>query len=147
MLSKRIVINLVAFFVISFGLVAYGALTLLGNPLAGRRTVTTVFPDASGVLEDFSASMNGVVVGKVSKVELVDDGVQVTVTVDPGQELPGDVQASIVRASAVGEQRVEFTPTEGGTAESAPDGGEVPASDHSVPPEISEVIDTANGLI
>jgi virulence factor Mce-like protein len=147
MISKRVIANLVAFFVVSFGLVAYGALTLLGNPMADRRTVTTVFPDASGVLEDFSASMNGVVIGKVTAVDLVDDGVQVTVELDPGKELPGDVEASIVRASAVGEQRVEFTPTDGGTAEPVPDGGVVPASEGSTPPEISEVLDTANALM
>ena len=147
MVTKRVLINLAVFFLVSFGLVAYGALTLLGNPMAERRTVTTVFPDAAGVLEDFSASMNGVVIGKVTKVELVDDGVQVTVSLDPGKELPGDVEASIVRASAVGEQRVEFTPTDGGTAPAVPDGGEVPAAEGSDPPEISEVLDTANALM
>ena len=47
----------------------------------------------------------------------------------------------------MGEQRVEFTPTDGGTADPVPDGGRVPAAEDATPPEISEVLDTANDLI
>lgn len=147
MVSKRVLVNLATFFLISFGLVLYGAVTLLGNPLAERRTATAVFPDASGLLEDFSASMNGVVVGQVTDVELEGDAARVTVSLDPGQELPGDVEASIVRASAVGEQRIEFTPMRGGDEPPLPDGAEVPVAENSDPPQISRVIDTLNGLL
>src|SRR5688572_8402696 len=147
MLSKRVLINLGVFFGLSFGLVLYGAVTLLGNPLAERRTATAVFPDASGILEDFSASMNGVVIGQVTGVELEGDAARVTVSLGPGGELPGDVQASIVRASAVGEQRIEFTPMRGGDEPPLPDGAEVPVIADSEPPQISRVIDTMNGLL
>jgi phospholipid/cholesterol/gamma-HCH transport system substrate-binding protein len=147
MISRRVIINLVAFFVAAAALVGYGAFTLLGNPFRDPRQVRTTFDDASGLLPGFSASLDGVVVGVVDSVELADDGVQVTVDLDPGVTIPGDVEARVIRASAVGEQRVEFTPTDGGTAEAVPDGGEVPAADDATPPEISEVLDTANDLI
>ncbi|MCB1017942.1 MAG: MCE family protein [Acidimicrobiales bacterium] len=147
MVSRRVLANLVTFFVVSFALVAYGALTLLGNPLAERRSVSAVFPDASGVLTGFSASLNGVVVGTVSSVELEGDAARVTVSLDPGRELPGDVEASIVRASAVGEQRIEFTPQRGGDEPPLPDGAEVPVAVDGEPPQISRVIDTVNGLL
>ena len=147
MISRRVIINLVAFFVIAGVLVAYGALTLLGNPFRDPRQVRVAFDDASGLLPGFSASLDGVVVGTVESVDLVDDQIEVTVDLDPGVTIPSDVEASVIRASAVGEQRVEFTPTDGGTAEPVPDGGEVPAAEDATPPEISEVLDTANDLI
>ncbi len=147
MLSRRVLINLAAFFAISFGLVLYGAVTLLGNPLAERRSAYAVFPDASGILAGFSASMNGVVIGHVTGVRLDEEGARVEVSLDPGQELPGDVQASIVRASAVGEQRIEFTPQHGGDAPPLPDGAEVPVDADAAPPEISRVIETVDDLL
>ncbi len=147
MISRRVIINLVAFFTVATALVGYGAFTLLGNPFRDPRTARVVFDDASGLLPGFSASLAGVVVGTVDSVELAEDGVAVTVALDPGRTLPGDVEASVIRASAVGEQRVEFTPTDGGTARPVPDGGRVPTAENATPPEISEVLDTANDLI
>jgi phospholipid/cholesterol/gamma-HCH transport system substrate-binding protein len=147
MISRRVVINLVVFFVVAAALVGYGAFTLLGNPLRDAREIRTTFDDASGLLPGFSASLDGVVVGTVDSVELAEDGVEVTVDLDPGVTIPSDVEAHVIRASAVGEQRVEFTPTDGGEGEPVPDGGEVPAAEGGTPPEVSEVLDAANQLI
>ena len=147
MISRRVIINLVAFAIMATALIGYGAFSLLGNPLRDPREVRTVFDDASGLLPGFSASLDGVVVGVVDSVELAEDGVEVTVHLDEGVTIPGDVEARVIRASAVGEQRVELTPTDGGTAPPVPDGGLVPAAEDATPPEISEVLDTANQLI
>ena len=70
MISRRVVANLVVFFVVSLGLVAYGAVTLFGNPLRHRRTVVAELPDAAGLRTGFSASHDGVVVGTVAKVPM-----------------------------------------------------------------------------
>ena len=147
MVSKRTLINLAVFFCASFTLIVYGAVSLLGNPFNSGRTVRTTFEDASGLLPDFSASYNGVVVGQLTGVELVEDGVQVTVELDPGQTIPGDSEAYVVRASAVGEQRVDFRPTDGGHDDPVPDGGEVPAADDATPPQVSEVLDLGNQFL
>ena len=48
MKSRRLLVNLLAFFVLSAALIVYGMLDLLGNPLAHKTTVSTVFPNASG---------------------------------------------------------------------------------------------------
>ena len=148
MITPRIIANLVVFLLVSAGLVTYGAVTLLGNPLNRGDRISTVFPDASGVLPGFSASYDGVVVGTVADTELVDDGVRVTVELDPGIEVPSDVEARVMRASAVGEQRVELNPVPGGGhGEPLDDGDEVPAAAVSAPPEISEVLETASTLL
>lgn len=147
MVTPRIVANLVAFLVISAALVTYGAVTLLGNPLQRGDRISTTFEDASGVLTGFSASYDGVIVGRVADTELVEDGVRVTVELDPGITVPSDVEARVVRASAVGEQRVELNPVPGG-GHGPPlrDGDEVPPSDQPAPPEISDVLETAATL-
>ena len=61
MISRRVIINLVAFLAVAAALVGYGAFTLLGNPLRDPRQVRTTFDDASGLLPGFSASLDGVV--------------------------------------------------------------------------------------
>ena len=147
MIDRRVVINLVTFFVAASALIAYGAISLLGNPFDDPREVKVVFEDASGVLPDFSASLSGVIIGTVASVDLVDEGVEVTIDLDPGKTVPSDAEARIIRASAVGEQRVDFTPTKGGMGEPVPDGGTVPAAADAAPPEISVVLDKANQLI
>ena len=147
MIGRRVLINLAVFALVAAGLVGYGAFTLLGNPFRNAREVRTTFDDAGGLLPGFSASLDGVVVGTVDSVELADAGVEVTVALDPGVTIPDDVEARVIRASAVGEQRVDFTPTDGGTGDPVPDGGEVPAAENATPPEVSEVLDTANDFI
>ncbi|OWY61493.1 hypothetical protein B7486_63495, partial [cyanobacterium TDX16] len=99
------------------------------------------------MLPGFSAAYDGVIVGTVADTELVDDGVRVTVELDPGVTVPSDVEARVVRASAVGEQRVELNPVEGGgDAPPLQDGDEVPPADQPAPPEISDVLETASTL-
>jgi phospholipid/cholesterol/gamma-HCH transport system substrate-binding protein len=146
-ITPRIIANLVVFLLVSAALVTYGAVTLLGNPLRDGDRISTTFDDAAGVLPGFSAAYDGVIVGTVADTELVDDGVRVTVELDPGVTVPSDVEARVVRASAVGEQRVELNPVEGGgDAPPLQDGDEVPPAEQSAPPEISDVLETASTL-
>ena len=41
MITRRLVVNLIVFFVVSFALVAYGIVNLLGNPLQSPTVLTT----------------------------------------------------------------------------------------------------------
>lgn len=147
MITRRIIANIVAFFVLSGVLVGYGVFTLLGNPFDHPRRISTVLPDASGLREGFSVDLNGVVVGVVDELALEDDGVRVGVALDDGVTVPGDVEARVVRASAVGEQRLELTPSGDGTAEPLGHGDEVPAAADATPPELSAVLATIVGLV
>ena len=47
MINRRLIVNLIVFFVVSFALVVYGIVNLLGNPLQSPTTLTTQFADAS----------------------------------------------------------------------------------------------------
>jgi phospholipid/cholesterol/gamma-HCH transport system substrate-binding protein len=104
MIPRRVLLNLAAFLAVSLGLTAYGVFTLLRNPFAARTTVKTVLPDTAGLIKGLTATSNGVTVGTVNSVKL-DPGnrsVTVSVSLDPGKKLPGDVSASVIRANPLG---------------------------------------------
>ena len=50
--------------------------------------------------------------GRVSDMQLTDDGVRVTLTLDPdAPDVPADTTAVVANRSAVGEQFVDLRPT------------------------------------
>ncbi len=146
-MTKRLTINLITFFAISTLVIGYGFLNLFGNPFREPVTLVTRMPETAGLRPGFSVTLDGVVVGTVDDVELVEGGVDITIALDDGQEVPGDAEARIVRASAIGEQRIDLTPTAGGVAPPYPDGSRVPAAEDAVPPNVEEVITTVQGLL
>ena len=73
-ISRRLIVNLIVFFVVSFALVAYGVVNLLGNPLDSPTMLTTHFPDASGLYPGFEVELNGVPVGTVTSTALTEHG-------------------------------------------------------------------------
>lgn len=147
MITKRIIANLVVFFAVSMALVVYGAVSLFGNPLRDRRTVVADLPEAGGLRPGFSASHDGVVIGTVSKLSLHEGGVRVTVELDPGKTVPSGVVAKVVRASAVGEQRLDLVSTDSTPGPTLADGAKVPAAPKDpIPPDVADVLDTTNAL-
>lgn len=146
-MTRRLIINLITFFTVAALVIGYGTYNLFGNPFQEPVLLTTRMPETAGLRPGFSVTRDGVVVGTVRSVELVDDGVDITFELDDGVAVPGDSEARIVRASAIGEQRIDLAPTEGGTADPFPDGSRVPAADDAVPPNVEEVITTVQGLL
>jgi virulence factor Mce-like protein len=146
-MGRRLTINLITFFTIAALVIGYGFLNLFGNPLREPVTLVTRMPETAGLRPGFSVTLDGVVVGTVDEVELADDGVDITIALDEGQQVPGDAEARIVRASAIGEQRIDLEPTEGGEAPPYPDGSRVPAAADAVPPNVEEVITTVQNLL
>ena len=85
-MRKRLVINLVAFFVLTVALVLYGITSLLGNPLRSPTNVSSVFTDASGINPHFGVELNGVDVGSVTGVQLAPRGALGEDGHQPGRE-------------------------------------------------------------
>jgi len=140
-ITRRIVVNLIAFGVISAVLIAYGFLDLLGNPLRPTTSVSTVFPTAAGLSPGFTVTLDGVPVGSVSGVSLVPDGAKVTMTINPGHPIPSNVQARVVVANALGEQEVELAPPPD-TPDPPPlrSGAVIPAAADSTPADVGTVV-------
>jgi virulence factor Mce-like protein len=126
MVTRRLIINLIVFFAVSFALVGYGIVNLLGNPLSSPTTLTTNFPDASGLYAGFEVELNGVPVGTVSSTALTKHATTVAMSIDPGVGVPDDVQASVQIANDLGEQVVNLVPSRGGPAPDLKSGATVP---------------------
>lgn len=146
-LSPRIVVNLIAFFVLSAALVLYGLVALFGNPTRHRDVVYVDLPDAGGLHTGFPASLNGVPVGSVSGLDLTAGGVRVKVTLDPGKDLPSNVAPKVLRASPVGEQRIDFQSTSSGAAAPLKDGAVIAGTAASTPPDIARILDQVLALL
>jgi phospholipid/cholesterol/gamma-HCH transport system substrate-binding protein len=141
MISRRIVINLITFGIISAVLIAYGFLNLLGNPLRDTTTVSSVFPTAAGLSPGFTVTLDGVDVGTVNSVTLVPGGAKVTMSIDPGNTIPSNVQARVIVANALGEQEVELAPPPG-ASDPPPlkSGAVIPAAADSTPADVGTVV-------
>ncbi|HEY1826594.1 MAG TPA: MCE family protein [Acidimicrobiales bacterium] len=146
-ISRRLVINLIAFFLVSFALVIYGVDNLLGNPLASPVTLTTSFPDASGLYPNFTVELNGVPVGSVASTELTAHATKVTMTINPGTSIPSDVQASVQIANDLGEQVVDLVPTRPGNAPPLKNNAFVTAAPNQVPADVGAVVASATRLL
>ena len=105
-------------------LVIFSIITLFGVTFVGARyaqldkafyddnyTVTANFADSGGIFAGGEVTYRGVSVGKVNKLELTDEGVDVVLDIDNGyDEIPADALAVVGNRSAVGEQYVELQP-------------------------------------
>ncbi len=147
MRTWRLVLNLTVFTLVAVGLVVYGVVDLLGNPFASSTRIAAVFPNASGIYTNFPVELNGVSVGNVTAVRLVRKGAEVTMTIDPGVAVPGDVVADIGIANDLGEQVVELTPRGGGDVAPLRSGALVPVAKNDVPVQVGKVVALATRLL
>lgn len=146
-LSPRLITNVVVFFLAATAITVYGFVQFFGNPFDDPPQITTELATSSGLRENFSVSHNGIVVGVISGTDLTEEGVRITVTLDDGVEIPEAVEARVIRASPVGEQRLELEPTGDGSGPLLEDGDEVPAAADAEPPVVSEVVDEVVDLL
>ena len=105
-------------------LLAFAIITLLGVSFVGSRyaqldrllwdqsyIVVAHYPESGGIFAGGEVTYRGVRIGKVSKLELKPDGVDVLLEIDnTWDEIPADTKALVGNRSAVGEQYVELQP-------------------------------------
>ena len=148
MISRRLIVNLIVFFAVSFALVGYGVVNLLGNPLQSPTTLTTEFANASGLYPGFQVELNGVPVGTVSSTSLTQNATKVTMRIYPGTSVPSNVQSSVQIANDLGEQVVNLVPTNNDThVPNLQSGANVPAAPNQIPADVGQVVATATRLL
>ncbi|MEZ0579818.1 MlaD family protein [Nocardioides sp. MH1] len=105
-------------------LLVFAVITLLGVSFVGARyaqldrlifdqsyTVVAHYPESGGIFAGGEVTYRGVGIGKVSKLVLTRDGVDVYLDIDEKwDEIPSDTRALVGNRSAVGEQYVELQP-------------------------------------
>jgi phospholipid/cholesterol/gamma-HCH transport system substrate-binding protein len=143
MITRRTKVQLVIFVVI----------TLLGVSYVGAKyaqldsyfvddsyEVTAHFNDSGGVFAGSQVTYRGVGVGRVDRLELTEDGVDVVLRIeDEYDEIPADTLALAGNGSAVGEQYVDLQPQtdDGPYLES---GSEIDTSDTQIPISTEELL-------
>ncbi len=115
---------------------------ILKAPIGRERPEITVsMPRTGGLFEGSAATYRGVEVGRVTKIELSKkgEGIDVTVRLDPGTDVPRDSEAKVRSLSPVGEQYVDFRPKTSGGPYLA-DGDRVSATAEDLPVSIAKMV-------
>ena len=109
--------------------------------------VAAEFEDSGGIFVNAEVTYRGVAVGRVSDMELVDDGVRVVLTIEPDAEpIPADAAAVVANRSAVGEQYVNLEPeSDGGPF--LEDGSVIPVERTSIPVPVEELLLDVDELV
>lgn len=146
-LSRRIWIQLAIFTAVALTgimVLAFGYVKL-PNLLfdAGHYDVTLQLPQAGGLYKSGNVTYRGTEVGRVTAVELTDNGVEATLNLKSGIAIPSDLDAEVHSVSAVGEQYVALLPRSGG-GPMLKAGDVIPRERASVPPNISSLLDATN---
>jgi phospholipid/cholesterol/gamma-HCH transport system substrate-binding protein len=137
MITRRTLVNIVAFLAISAFLVLTGVNRFVLTA-SGGRSITVDFTDATGVAPRNDVTMRGVPVGIVRTVRLTPTGMaEVTVQLDPGETVPAGSKAALTRRSSIGDIVLEITP---GNGPPMRDGARIPARDTSTPPDPEKTI-------
>jgi phospholipid/cholesterol/gamma-HCH transport system substrate-binding protein len=141
-------------------LIAFAMLAVLGMAYLGFKyvgldrlilgtgyDVAADFTDSGGIFVNAEVTYRGVAVGRVTGMQLTDNGVRVTLTINPGtKEIPADAHAVVANRSAVGEQYVDLRPPD----DKAPylkDGSVIPADRTSVPIPVEQLLLDVDRLV
>jgi phospholipid/cholesterol/gamma-HCH transport system substrate-binding protein len=108
--------------------------------LGGGYEVAADFEDSGGIFVNAEVTYRGVEVGRVTDMQLVDDGVRVTLRMDPGTDpIPADTDAIVATRSAVGEQYVILRPSGAGEPY-LEDGAVIPMDRTSIPIPVEQML-------
>lgn len=142
-LTRRTMVTLAIFSVISLvmsGLVVFYYAHLPAVYLGiGRYTVKVELERTGELYRAGNVTYRGVEVGKVSKVQLTDSGVEAVLSLQSGVKIPADLTAHVHSASAIGEQYVDLVPRSG-KGPMLKNGDVIPQDRTSVPPNINSLL-------
>jgi phospholipid/cholesterol/gamma-HCH transport system substrate-binding protein len=112
-MSRGVRIRIMAFVALSAVGITYVTATYLGlvDRVLGRGITATVeLPGSGGLFEGSEVTYRGVKIGKVTAMDPTDEGIDITMELQPGTELPLDSAIYVHNLSAVGEQYLDFQP-------------------------------------
>ncbi|MCZ8378713.1 MlaD family protein [Mycobacterium sp. CPCC 205372] len=117
--------------------------TLLG---IGRLAVTLELPAGGGLYQFSNVTYRGVQVGKVTSVNLTENGAEAVLSLETSPKIPADLEAEVRSVSAVGEQYVDLRPR----TDSGPyltDGSRISVRDATIPQPVGPVLDELSSLV
>jgi phospholipid/cholesterol/gamma-HCH transport system substrate-binding protein len=142
-ITRSTKVKLLAFALVAVLGMAYLGFTYVGLDralLGGGYAVAADFRNSGGIFVNAQVTYRGVEVGRVADMELVDDGVRVTLRIDPGADpIPADTDAVVATRSAVGEQYVILRPTSDGKPY-LQDGDVIPQERTEIPIAVEQML-------
>lgn len=135
-------LRIAAFLVLSAVGVVYVTTTYLGlvDRVLGRDIVVTAsLPGSGGLFVGSAVDYRGVKIGKVTAMTPTREGVDVQLTLQHGTRLPTDAALEVHNLSAVGEQYLDFQPTDS-DGPYAEDGTRFEAGPEALPVPTSELL-------
>jgi virulence factor Mce-like protein len=149
-ITRRTKLQLLAFAVVAVLGMSYLGFNYVGLDrvlLGNGYDVAADFSDSGGIFVNAEVTYRGVSVGRVSDMQLVDDGVRVVMTIDPGaSDIPADTEALVATRSAVGEQYVILRPGD----EKGPfleDGSVIPQERTGIPIPVEQLLLNVDELV
>ncbi|HNA99501.1 MAG TPA: MCE family protein [Marmoricola sp.] len=145
--TDRLYQSMVAVLVIFVVTVAYLFAVILRAPLTEQPINMMVkMNTAAGLFEGSQVTYRGVNVGKVTRIELANPGIEVSLRLEAGTEVPKDTTAVVRSLSPVGEQYLDFQPK----SKSGPfleSGSVIEASATELPETLATVVTNLNQLL
>jgi len=114
-LTRRVIINTVAFLVLGMFLVLLLAVQVLPTVFGSTYPIYAEFTAAGGVAPNQEVTYRGVQVGRVGRMTLTRDAVRIELIINSGFKIPKEgTRARVLFKSAVGEQFVDILPQQEG---------------------------------
>ncbi len=116
---------------------------LWNRPIEVRATAS----HAGGIFPNAEVTYRGVAVGRVSGVEIEQNGVSIVMALDPDSDVPrDDVRAVVENRSAIGEQYIDLQPERSGEPYLA-DGDVIGPERTEIPPRLENVLLSVQELV
>ena len=143
MITRSTKLKLLAFAALAVTGMAYLGFTYVGLDralLGGGYQVAADFRNSGGIFVNAEVTYRGVEVGRVSDMQIVEDGVRVVLRIDPdAAPIPADTEAAVATRSAVGEQYVILRPRSAGEPY-LEDGSVIPQERTSIPVPVEQML-------
>jgi phospholipid/cholesterol/gamma-HCH transport system substrate-binding protein len=146
-LTRRIKIQLAVFTVVAVAAISVIGLAYVHLPSLlfgiGRYNIRIELPEAANLYPTGNVTYRGTEVGRVTAVHPTDTGAEAELSLNSDISIPSDLDAQVHSATAIGEQYVALLPRNA-TSPPLKDGDAIPATNTTVPPDINQLLDTAN---
>jgi phospholipid/cholesterol/gamma-HCH transport system substrate-binding protein len=146
-LTRRVIINTIAFGVLSLVLIVVMAFQVLPTVFGRSYSIYGIFTAAGGVATNQEVTYRGVQVGRVGDMTLTDRNVRIELIIEAGHRIPRDgTSARVLFKSAVGEQFVDLLPDHEG-APFFESGDTIPIERTSIPIQIEDLLRNLDAVL
>ena len=139
-LTRRVIINTIAFGGLSLLLIIVMAFQVLPTVFGSSYPIYAIFTAGGGVASNQEVTYRGVQVGRVGAMTLTEGGVRIELIIESGYKIPsGGTRARVLFKSAVGEQFVDLLPEDDG-APFFKAGDSIPIERTSIPIQTEDLL-------